>query len=183
MPQTEEHLQILSYFGVRRAVVSLTKADLAEDEAAAVADVRERLTGSVFADAPIVPTSVVDRHGARHAESDAGARAVRGAAVTRHRQAEAGRRSGVHAARSRHRRDRHAWPEARFSAARRWSFNRAGTPARIRRIQSHGRDVEASGPGTRTALNLADVDRGRRRSSRRCHHAAGHGRLRVTAST
>src|SRR5688572_24214306 len=33
-----------------------------------------------------------------------------------------------------------------------------GQPARIRRIQSHGRDVEASGPGTRTALNLADVD-------------------------
>jgi selenocysteine-specific elongation factor len=31
-------------------------------------------------------------------------------------------------------------------------------PARIRRIQSHGRDVEVSVPGTRTALNLADVD-------------------------
>ena len=29
MPQTEEHLQILTYFGVRRAVVALTKADLA----------------------------------------------------------------------------------------------------------------------------------------------------------
>src|SRR3954462_4581635 len=28
MPQTEEHLQILTYAGVRRAVVSLTKADL-----------------------------------------------------------------------------------------------------------------------------------------------------------
>ena len=28
MPQTEEHLQILTYFGVRRAVVALTKADL-----------------------------------------------------------------------------------------------------------------------------------------------------------
>ena len=36
MPQTEEHLQILTYFGVRRAVVSLTKADLAEDEAGEV---------------------------------------------------------------------------------------------------------------------------------------------------
>src|SRR6186713_1827998 len=59
MPQTEEHLQILSYFGVRRAVVSLTKADLAADEAAAVVALRERLQGSVFADAPIVPTSVV----------------------------------------------------------------------------------------------------------------------------
>ena len=33
-----------------------------------------------------------------------------------------------------------------------------GHPARIRRIQSHGRDVDASGPGTRTALNLADVN-------------------------
>src|SRR5262245_22121544 len=29
MPQTEEHLQILSYVGVNRAVVALTKADLA----------------------------------------------------------------------------------------------------------------------------------------------------------
>ena len=35
----------------------------------------------------------------------------------------------------------------------------SGRSARIRRIQSHGRDVEASGPGTRTALNLADVER------------------------
>ena len=34
----------------------------------------------------------------------------------------------------------------------------SGKTTRIRRIQSHGRDVEASGPGTRTALNLADVD-------------------------
>src|SRR5215217_739990 len=37
MPQTEEHLQILTYFGVRRAVVSLTKADLVADEETAVA--------------------------------------------------------------------------------------------------------------------------------------------------
>src|SRR5439155_20905881 len=33
----------------------------------------------------------------------------------------------------------------------------SGKATRIRRIQSHGHDVEASGPGTRTALNLADV--------------------------
>ena len=35
-----------------------------------------------------------------------------------------------------------------------------GHHARIRRMQSHGRDVDASGPGTRTALNLADVNAG-----------------------
>ncbi len=34
----------------------------------------------------------------------------------------------------------------------------SGKTTRIRRIQSHGRDVEESGPGTRTALNLTDVD-------------------------
>src|SRR5213592_732380 len=59
MPQTEEHLQILTYAGVRRAVVSLTKADLAEDEAGKVSELRGRLKGSVFAEAPIVPTSVL----------------------------------------------------------------------------------------------------------------------------
>ena len=57
MPQTEEHLQILTYFGVRRAVVTLTKADLTVDEAGAVGAIRQRLRDSPFADAPIVPTS------------------------------------------------------------------------------------------------------------------------------
>ena len=32
MPQTEEHLQILTYLGVSRAVVALTKIDLTQDE-------------------------------------------------------------------------------------------------------------------------------------------------------
>ena len=62
----------------------------------------------------------------------------------------------------------------------------SGKTARIRRIQSHGRDVETSGPGTRTALNLADVDaledvhrgdvvtlRGARRAERNPRRAAG----------
>src|SRR5881628_2161234 len=49
MPQTEEHLQILSYLGVRHAVVALTKIDLAEGrEADAVAKLREHLRGSPF---------------------------------------------------------------------------------------------------------------------------------------
>ena len=63
MPQTEEHLQILMYFGVRRAVVALTKADLVEDEAGQLSDIRQRLQDSAFADAPIVPTSVLTGRG------------------------------------------------------------------------------------------------------------------------
>src|SRR6187200_2057767 len=63
MPQTEEHLQILTYFGVRRAVVALTKADLTSDEPGAVTAIRQRLRDSVFADAPIVSTSVLTGRG------------------------------------------------------------------------------------------------------------------------
>src|SRR2546427_5192775 len=44
MPQTEEHLQILTYLGVNRAVVALTKIDLsASDEGSIVASIREKL--------------------------------------------------------------------------------------------------------------------------------------------
>src|SRR5207245_10957697 len=63
MPQTEEHLQILSYLDVSHAVVALTKVDLTEDEEAVKAQLREQLTVSPFAEAPIVPTSVVTGRG------------------------------------------------------------------------------------------------------------------------
>src|SRR4026208_166923 len=63
MPQTEEHLQILTYFGVRRAVVALTKVDLTPDEAGSVAAIRDRLSGSPFAEAPIVATSIISGRG------------------------------------------------------------------------------------------------------------------------
>src|SRR6266404_1991565 len=40
MPQTEEHLQILTYLGVSRAVVALTKIDLTQSEEAIAARLR-----------------------------------------------------------------------------------------------------------------------------------------------
>src|SRR5438045_7400526 len=65
MPQTEEHLQILSYLDVSHAVVALTKIDLTDDEEAVKAQLREQLTVSPFAEAPIIPTSVVTGRGLR----------------------------------------------------------------------------------------------------------------------
>src|SRR5437773_9055384 len=57
MPQSEEHLQILTYLGVQRAVIALTKSDLGQIDAV-FNQIRERLTGTPFADSPIVSTSV-----------------------------------------------------------------------------------------------------------------------------
>ena len=62
MPQTEEHLQILTYAGVTHGVVALTKADMlkGDDEVTgAIAEIRRRLAGSALDEAPIVATSVV----------------------------------------------------------------------------------------------------------------------------
>ena len=57
MPQTEEHLQILAYLGVTRAVVALTKSDLTPAPSLAAEEVRAHLRGTPFEHAPIVPTS------------------------------------------------------------------------------------------------------------------------------
>src|SRR5438477_8014831 len=48
MPQTEEHLQILMYFGVPRAVVALTKIDLVESADTAEEKVRAQLRDTPF---------------------------------------------------------------------------------------------------------------------------------------
>jgi selenocysteine-specific elongation factor len=159
MPQTEEHLQILSYFGVRRAVVALTKVDLAADENTAIADVRRHLEDSVFAEAPIVLTSVVTGQGLDALKSTL-ARELAAAAPPR----DIGRpRLGV---------DRvftvagagtvvtGTLVGGQLQRGQAVVIQPGSRPARIRRMQSHGKDVELSVPGTRTALNLADVDPG-----------------------
>src|SRR5436305_3026108 len=56
MPQTEEHLQILTYLGVSRAVIALTKSDLGGIDSA-TKQIRTQLHVTLFAESLIVPTS------------------------------------------------------------------------------------------------------------------------------
>ena len=156
MPQTEEHLQILTYLGVTRAVVALTKIDLAADEAAARARVAERLRKTPFENAPIVSTSIVTRRGfdelkaALAAElkdlppqKDVGkprlpvdrAFVLKGVGTV-----VTGTLTGG--------------PLKRGQAA---VVQPSGKPARVRTIQTHNAEVEAVGPGNRVALNLPDL--------------------------
>jgi len=57
MPQTEEHLQILTYLGVRRAVIALTKSDLGQVDNVHE-QIRTQLRDTAFARSPIIPMSV-----------------------------------------------------------------------------------------------------------------------------
>lgn len=83
MPQTREHVEILSLLGVRQGVVAITKADLASTEriAAVGESVRHLLAGTCLAGAPILPVS------ARAGEGlDALERALADAAATQSRR-------------------------------------------------------------------------------------------------
>lgn len=65
MPQTREHLDILSLLDIKRGVVALTKIDLVDTEwlDMVLLDVREGLAGTFLADAPIMPVSAVSKDG------------------------------------------------------------------------------------------------------------------------
>ncbi len=155
MPQTEEHLQILTYLGVKRAVIALAKSDLGRIDSA-TEQIRIQLHGTVFAESPIVPTSVRTGEGIENLKS-----AIASELAVMHPQRDFGK--------------------PRLFIDRVFTLRGIGTvvtgtltggglhwgqsvivqpqklPARIRSIQSHGVELDCAQPGMRTALNLADV--------------------------
>ena len=65
MPQTVEHLDILSILGIKKGVIVITKTDLVEPEFIELVeeDVRELTKDTFLADAPVVPVSVYEEQG------------------------------------------------------------------------------------------------------------------------
>ncbi len=169
MPQTEEHLQILTYLGVSRAVVALTKSDIADSEKTAT-EVREKLRGTPFENSSIVRTSFTGTN------ATGLIRQVSPEAITELKRTLVAELSQLEPARD--------IGKSRLFVDRAFTLRGIGTiatgtliggplsreqsvvlqsqdlPTRVRSIQNHSRAVEIAVPGTRTALNLADVDIG-----------------------
>lgn len=160
MPQTREHLAILSLLAVKGGVVALTKTDIVEDEwlGLVTEDVRAALAGSPLADAAIVPVS-----------------AATGAGLDALREALAAVAVRVPA---RDPSDLFRMPVDRSFIVRGtgtvvtgtvWSGSLDGDAtirimpngrtARVRGIQSHGAAAAAALPGARVALSIAGVER------------------------
>ena len=157
MPQTEEHLQILCYLGVRHAIVALTKIDLAEGrEESVVASLREQLHDTPFANAPIVPTSVVTGQGFDALKAALGSTL---SAVAPPQDFGKPRLAIDRVFVLRGIGTVVTGTLAGGTLRRNQSviLQPSGKVARIRSLQSHGHDVELASPGTRTALNLPDV--------------------------
>jgi selenocysteine-specific elongation factor len=64
-PQSEEHLAILDVLGIDGGVVALTKRDLVDDGTLALAEseIRDRVEGTVLADAEVIPVSATTGQG------------------------------------------------------------------------------------------------------------------------
>ena len=158
MPQTEEHLQILSYLGVTRGVVALTKADLVQDTAVRVKEISDQLRNSPFVGADIIPVST---------KTGAGLDDLKTALTTIVDQIPP--------------HENHNQP--RLAVDRIFTVQGIGTvvtgtltggtlqkgqtvlthppgrETRVRGLQSHNREQEVAQPGTRTAINLAGLSR------------------------
>lgn len=65
MPQTVEHLDILSILGIKKGVIVITKTDLVEPEFLELVqeDIAELVEGTFLEEAPVVPVSVYEEKG------------------------------------------------------------------------------------------------------------------------
>jgi len=155
MPQTEEHLQILSYLGVERAVVVLTKSDLGGSEAV-TRQIREHLRDSRFANAQIIATSVRNGEGLEPLKS-----ALVGEFITMHSPREYGKPrlfiDRVFTLRGIGTVVTGTLTGGQLRRDQKVVVQPGNVQARIRSIQSHGREYEVAKPGMRTAINLPDL--------------------------
>jgi len=156
MPQSEEHLQILTYLGITNFIVALTKADLAEDLEFATAILADDLQGTPLEDAPIIPIS-----------------APTGLGMDELKETIAKVLSETPAPRD--------FGQPRLAVDRAFSPKGVGTvvtgtltngvlavgatltaypsglKTHVRSIQNHSSSIEEAVPGMRTALNLPDL--------------------------
>jgi selenocysteine-specific elongation factor len=155
MPQTEEHLEILLYLGVERIVVALTKRDLGKIDNV-TSQIREKLRETKFTNAQIIPTSVRTGEGLEDLKSTLSAELAnlpppRDIGKPRLFVDRAFTLHGIGT----------VVTGTLTGGTMRAGDNIFAQPkdisARIRSVQTHGRDVDAVGPGTRTAINLPDL--------------------------
>ncbi len=156
MPQTEEHLQILSYLGVTRVVVALTKIDLAQNEEAARSDVRAKLSGSPFANAPIIPTSVLSGRGLTELRT-ALAELLENTPIPRDIRKPRLPVDRVFMLRGIGTVVTGTLTGGEFRRGQNVVVQPSAATARIRSVQNHNQELEIIGPGSRTALNLPDA--------------------------
>ncbi len=156
MPQTEEHYQILTYLGVKNAVIALTKVDLAEDLELVLEDLKENLEGGIWENAPIVPVSSHTGEGIDDLRGTISkilteAPVVHDSGKPRLPVDRAFTIKGVGTVVT------GTLTEGSIATGSDLVVQPGGETAHVRSAQSHSQSVETVPPGTRTALNLTGI--------------------------
>ncbi|MDI6871694.1 MAG: selenocysteine-specific translation elongation factor [Bacillota bacterium] len=159
MPQTVEHLDILTLLQVQRGIIVLNKIDLVEPEWRELVseEIREKVKGTALAEAPITPVSAatgegVDRLVALIDELTAEKYRAKSAvlrlpidrvfALQGHGTVVTGTLWG-----------------GKIRPGDAVAILPSGKAARVRQVQVHGSPVEAAEAGQRVALNLGGVEK------------------------
>ena len=157
MPQSEEHLQILSYLNVKRAVVALTKSDTVDDIDFSIEVIRDSLKGSAFENSPVVPVCALIGEGIDEIKK-----------VIINELKELPPPADI--SKPRLCVDRVFSPKGvgtvitgtthggGFSKGRKVMIQPQGTETTIRSIQNHNSQLDNCKSGMRTALNIPDIE-------------------------
>lgn len=178
MPQTEEHYQILSYLGVERTIVALTKVDLVEDLELVLEDIRENLVGGPWEEAPIVPVSSHTGAGIDDLRETISrmlteSPPVRNIGKPRLPVDRAFSLKGVGTVVT------GTLAEGEIRVGDDFVVEPGGQEAHVRTAQSHGKPADIVPPGTRTAVNLSGI--GLRESRAVAKEGVGRGDVLVPA--
>lgn len=160
MPQTVEHLDILSLLGIKRGLIVLSKTDLVDSDwvELAMEDVREACQNSFLADAPIFPVS---------SETGEGIEALRQAIFTALEGVPEKRSDGP----ARQPIDRvftvegfgtvvtGTVMEGQIAVGETLMLYPEAQAVRVRKIQVHGEDCDRCHAGQRAAINVAQVSK------------------------
>lgn len=160
MPQTEEHLQIINFLGVRHGLVVLTKTDLVKKEWLELIedDLKAKLEGTFLENAPIVRTSVVTKEGLEKLTSEL-ERSLK--LIPPRPDLEkprlyfdrvftlAGRGTIVTG----------TLIDGHLEVGQRVLILPKGRYARIRSLQTHKKEITGAVPGSRVAINLSGIEK------------------------
>lgn len=161
MPQSEEHFSIIRLLGIKTGLVALTKKDLVDDEMIElqIDDIRDHLKGSFLEDCPIIPVSSVKGEGVSDVLS------ALDAILT-----DDIKRPDLGAAR--------LFIDRRFTIQgmgtvttgtllegvlardEQIELQPSGKKTRIRKLQTHKKEISTATPGSRVAVNLVGVEKG-----------------------
>ncbi|HEY3257236.1 MAG TPA: selenocysteine-specific translation elongation factor [Gemmatimonadaceae bacterium] len=171
MPQTREHVQILSLLGIPKLVVALTKSDLVTAEWLELAadDIRSLLADTSFALSEVIPVSAVTGAGVNDVREAIRRAALETTTIGCDAKGESSNRGLAD--------DLFRMPVDRAFTIKGtgtvvtgtvWSGRIGrdatvnvfppGKQSRVRGVQHHGAAVKTAGPGERVALALTDLD-------------------------